>query len=61
LPFYNPDASVICRPNPPTDSFRDDPAVIVEFVSRQTRRFDEGEMRNAYLTIQSLAAYLLVE
>src|SRR5207302_6953434 len=28
--FYYPDVSVICRPNPPTDSFQDDPAFLFE-------------------------------
>ena len=41
--FYYPDASVVCRPNPQTDSFQDDPAVLFEVLSRQTRRIDEGE------------------
>jgi Uma2 family endonuclease len=59
--FYYPDASVVCRPNPPTDSFQDEPAVIVEVLSRKTRRIDEGEKRDAYLTIPSLSVYLLVE
>lgn len=59
--FYYPDLSVICRPNPQTDSFQDDPAVVVEVVSRATRRIDEGEKKDAYLTMPSLAAYLLVE
>src|SRR5690242_18136730 len=59
--FYYPDASVICRPNPPGDSFQDEPAVLVEVLSRRTRRIDEGEKREAYLTIPSLSAYLLVE
>src|SRR5436305_1803707 len=27
LRFYYPDASVTCRPNPPNDSFQDEPAV----------------------------------
>src|SRR5437660_12935260 len=36
--FYYPDVSVICRPNPQTDSFQDAPAVIVEVLSRKTRR-----------------------
>src|SRR6266567_2592347 len=40
--FYYPDVSVICRPNPPTDTFQDDPAVLVEVLSRSTRRIDEG-------------------
>jgi Uma2 family endonuclease len=59
--FYYPDTSVVCRPNPPTDSFQDEPAVIVEVLSRATRRTDEGEKKDAYLTIPSLAVYLLVE
>src|SRR5437764_606670 len=38
LRFYYPDTSVICRPNPPTDSYQDEPAIIVEVLSRKTRR-----------------------
>jgi len=59
--FYYPDASVICRSNPPTDSFQDDPAVLVEVLSKRTRRIDEGEKKDAYLTIPSLCAYVLIE
>lgn len=59
--FYYPDTSVVCRPNPQTDSFQDEPAVIVEVLSRRTRRIDEGEKKDAYLSIPSLAAFLLVE
>jgi len=61
LRFYYPDCSVVCRPNPQDDSFQDDPAVIFEVVSRSTRRTDEGEKRDAYLTIPSLSAYVIVE
>jgi Uma2 family endonuclease len=53
--------SVICRPNAPSDSFQDDPAVIVEVLSRKTRRIDEGEKKDAYLSISSLSAYVLLE
>ncbi len=59
--FYYPDASVVCRPNPQSDSFQDRPAVIVEVLSRRTRRIDEGEKKDAYLTIPSLGVYLLIE
>lgn len=59
--FYYPDLSVICRSNPPTDSFQDEPAVIVEVLSDSTRRTDEGEKRDAYLTMPSLQVYLLAE
>ena len=59
--FYYPDVSVVCDPNPADDSFQDQPVIIVEVLSRKTRRIDEGEKKDAYLTIPSLHAYLLVE
>lgn len=59
--FYYPDASVICRPNPQTASFQDEPVVVAEVVSRRTRRIDEGEKKEAYLTVPSLGVYLLIE
>src|SRR5438270_5769414 len=59
--FYYPDASVICRPNPQTDSFQDEPAALFEVLSRGTRRIDEGEKKDAYLTIGSLGVYVLIE
>lgn len=59
--FYYPDTSVICKPNPQSESFQEEPAVIVEVLSRRTRRTDEGEKKDAYLTIPSLCVYLLVE
>ena len=31
--FYYPDVSVVCRPNPQTDSFQDEPAVLFEVLS----------------------------
>ncbi len=59
--YYYPDASVVCRSNPDTDSFQDDPVVVVEVLSHSTRRLDDGEKRDGYLTIPSLKVYLLVE
>jgi Uma2 family endonuclease len=59
--FYYPDNSIICEPNPPDDSFQDKPVVIFEVISKRTRRIDEGEKKDAYLTIPSLAVYALVE
>lgn len=59
--FYYPDASVVCTPNLPTDSFHDAPVVIIEVVSESTRRVDEYEKREAYLSIDSLRCYMLVE
>src|SRR5712675_1884525 len=59
--FYYPDVSVICRPNPQEDSFQDEPGVLFEVLSRATRRQDEGEKKDAYLTIPTLGVYVLVE
>lgn len=59
--FYYPDGMVVCEPNPPESSYQDRPVVICEVVSEATRRIDEGEKREAYLTIPTLMAYLIVE
>jgi Uma2 family endonuclease len=59
--FYYSDGLVTRRPNPPTDSFQDEPAVIFEVLSRSTRRTDEGEKKDAYQAIPSLCAYALIE
>jgi Uma2 family endonuclease len=59
--FYYPDAIVVCDQNPPDDVFQDHPVVLAEVISRSTRRIDEGEKLEAYLTIPTLAKYLLIE
>lgn len=59
--FYYPDCSVVCRPNPQSDSYQDEAAVIFEVLSSSTRRTDEGEKKDAYLTIPALDAYVIVE
>ena len=59
--FYYPDVSVVCHSNPQEESFQDQPVAIFEVLSRATRRTDEGEKRDAYLTIPSLRVYALVE
>jgi Uma2 family endonuclease len=59
--FYYPDGMVVCEPNPADDTFQDRPVVIAEVVSKSTRRIDEGEKRDAYLTIPTLMAYMVIE
>jgi Uma2 family endonuclease len=59
--FYYPDASVICRQNPQMDSYQDEPVAVFEILSQSTRRIDEGEKKDAYLTIPSLRVYVLIE
>ncbi|MCI0335178.1 MAG: Uma2 family endonuclease [Planctomycetes bacterium] len=59
--FYYPDGMVVCESNPPESTYQDRPVVIAEVVSDTTRRIDEGEKREAYLTIPTLMAYLIIE
>lgn len=59
--FYYPDAMVVCQSNPDRDPFQDHPKVIVEVLSHGTRRLDMGEKLEGYLSIPSLAVYLMVE
>lgn len=59
--FYYPDVSVICHSNRPDDSFQDAPTAIFEVLSKATRRIDEGEKKDAYLTIPSLDVYALID
>ena len=59
--FYYPDGMVVCEPNLPESPFQDKPVVIAEVISGSTRRIDEGEKQEAYFSIPTLTAYLLVE
>ncbi|MBX3172314.1 MAG: Uma2 family endonuclease [Candidatus Eremiobacteraeota bacterium] len=59
--FYYPYAMVVCRSNGEKDSFQDEPRVLVEFLSRRTRRLDLGEKREGHLSLSSLGVYLMVE
>ena len=61
LRFYYPDAQVTCQPNPPNDTYQDQPVVVVEVISESTRRTDEGEKLDSYCALPSLEVYLLVE
>ncbi len=59
--FYYPDVSVVCESNGPTESFQDRPVLLVEVLSKSTRAIDLDEKLEAYLTIESLHAYILFE
>ena len=59
--FFYPDASVICESNRAADVFQDRPVVIVEVLSQSTWAIDLDEKLNAYLSIEALQAYVLLE
>jgi Uma2 family endonuclease len=59
--FYYPDLQVVCDSAPDEQTFQDEPVVIVEVISERTRRTDEWEKKDAYLSLNSLVAYILLE
>ncbi|MBX9694813.1 MAG: Uma2 family endonuclease, partial [Cyanobacteria bacterium] len=59
--FYYPDVSVICHQNSQDEHFQDEPVIVIEVLSKGSRRIDQGEKKDAYLTIPSLLFYVLVE
>lgn len=59
--FYYPDGMIVCESNPQDASYQDNPVVIAEVLSKKTRRIDQGEKLDAYITIPSLKVYLLIE
>ena len=61
--IYYPDVVYTCGEESYRDSSDDvllDPVVVVEVLSRSTSAKDRGEKRQAYQTIPSLKAYLLI-
>jgi Uma2 family endonuclease len=58
--FYYPDSQVVARPYPPQEYFLEKPLLVTEVLSRLTKRIDEVEKKDAYLSIPSLSMYLLV-
>ena len=59
--FYYPDALVACDPTDKSRYFRERPTVIIEVLSPETERTDRREKAQAYRTIPSVQAYVLVE
>ena len=59
--FYYPDVIVDCEFDEATPYFTKTPKIIVEVLSKSTRRTDETIKRIAYLNIPSLQEYVLIE
>lgn len=56
---YYPDVMVVCEP-PEDEDFETEPCLVVEILSRSTARIDRTEKLEAYLTLPSLQAYVVV-
>ena len=61
LNFFYPDVSVDCGFDESKPYYTETPVIIVEVLSRSTRKTDQTIKRRAYLNLPSLQEYVLVE
>lgn len=59
--FYYPDIIVDCHFDESTPFFTETPIIVVEVLSRKTRKTDETLKLMAYINIPSLQEYVLIE
>ena len=60
--FRYPDVVVVCDDDASNDErVRENPILIIEVLSKSTRKKDKGEKRLEYLAIPSLLEYVLIE
>ena len=59
--FFYPDVIVDCNFDEDEPYFSESPAIIVEVLSKSTRRTDETIKREAYLDSSTLQEYVLIE
>ncbi len=59
--FFYPDVVVACDDENGHDYYTEKPLIIVEVLSKSTRRYDKALKFNAYVTIPSLQEYVLIE
>ncbi|MGZ5622272.1 MAG: Uma2 family endonuclease [Methylobacter sp.] len=59
--FFYPDVMVVCDEQNQHDYYTDSPVIVVEVLSKASRRVDETTKRIAYQSIPSLQEYVLIE
>jgi len=60
--YRYPDVMVVCDTDEANDDYvRGNPTLIVEVLSKSTRRLDKTEKRNEYIALPSLQEYILIE
>ncbi|MGR8933665.1 MAG: Uma2 family endonuclease [Gammaproteobacteria bacterium] len=59
--FFYPDVMVVCKDAGKHDYYTETPAIIVEVLSKSTRRTDKTTKSTAYQTIPTLQEYVLIE
>jgi Uma2 family endonuclease len=61
LAVFYPDVIVVCEPETSNTYYTEKPLIIVEVLSKSTRRVDETTKRRLYQTLPSLQEYVLIE
>ncbi len=59
--FFYPDSMVVCEELDPHQYYSETPVLIVEVLSKSTRRTDETIKRRLYQSIPTLREYVLIE
>ena len=59
--YFYPDVMVVCNDDENNEYYTESPTIIVEVLSRSTRRMDETIKKIAYQTIPTLQEYVLIE
>jgi len=59
--YYYPDLAIVCTPVAESAVVARDPRVVIEVTSPSTARIDRGEKLDAYRSISTLQAYLIVD
>lgn len=59
--FFYPDVLVVCNDEQGDDYYTDKPTLIVEVLSKATRRMDKSIKLTAYKALPSLMEYVLIE
>jgi Uma2 family endonuclease len=61
LAFFYPDVVVACQDDKADDYYINQPTIIVEVLSKSTRRMDETTKFRMYQTLPSLQEYVMIE
>lgn len=59
--FFYPDVMVVCDDKTDNEYYTDSPLIIIEVLSKSTRRKDQALKRRAYQSLASLQEYVLIE
>ncbi len=59
--YFYPDVMVVCDDDEVSEYFTESPTILIEVLSRSTRRMDETVKRIAYQNIPTLQEYVLIE